>query len=199
MIYRRERGYATMLAAHLLILVLSLQLLAPSVAPAAEPATAEPSVLEIMSDGPDFLTAGIGIFDFAPQRGEPDEEAPSAALQLEYHAGRKLYLAGPLAGVVADHLGGVYGYGGIYFDVALGPRLRLTPILAAGGYHDGSSEDLGGPFAFHVGGSLAWTLPNGARAGLSITHVSNAYLYDENPGAELIFVTWAQPIAETTR
>jgi hypothetical protein len=47
---------------------------------------------------------------------------------------------------------------------------------------------------FRVGAGLAWRFENGLRVGASWYHMSNAYTYDDNPGAEMLFLEIGYPL-----
>lgn len=134
----------------------------------------------------DRLEIGVGAF-------EPFDADPVAAASLEYRFGRKLWVIGPALGVLANADGGVYGYLGLYLDLGIG-SVRITPMLAAGGYHEGSSEDLGGVFQFRQSLAMAWQFENGHRLGLKLAHISNANINGENPGSEDLLLTYALPL-----
>lgn len=68
-------------------------------------------------------------------------------------------------------------------------RLRVAPYTGAGLYDDGDGKDLGGPVEFRSGVEVLWRTGDRLWLGLSFYHLSNAVLYDRNPGAEsLVFV-----------
>jgi lipid A 3-O-deacylase len=137
---------------------------------------------------PDMAMVGLGQFDFGADIGDP-----SFGANLEYRLGRKLWVIGPSAGLSVNTRGGVYGYLGIYADLSIG-RVVVTPQLAAGGWRRGKSADLGGVFEFRQSLDVAWRFENGWRAGIRVTHISNANIYDENPGVEELFATLAVPL-----
>jgi hypothetical protein len=98
-----------------------------------------------------------------------------------------------MAGILANREGGVFGYGGVYWDLAAGPW-HLVPALAVGGYRQGDSKDLGGVFQFREAVEIAYQLENGMRLGLQIAHISNAGIYASNPGQEDLMVTVSLPL-----
>jgi hypothetical protein len=85
--------------------------------------------------------------------------------------------------------------GGVYFDAALDRfrKWRLSPVPSLGGYEQGDSKRLGGVLEFHLGGSLTYLLDSGSRLGLSVTHISNTFIHKENPGAEIITLSYMIP------
>ena len=148
----------------------------------------------LLGPGPDRLSLGLGAFNVVgTDSPDPDdEEAASAQGLAELRLGRKLHGIGPMAGITANTDGGVYGYGGIYLDLAYGDFV-LTPSAGIGGYARGDSKELGGVFEFHVSIEAAWQLEGGSRLGVRLMHLSNAWLHDENPGVESVFLTYTLP------
>jgi hypothetical protein len=129
---------------------------------------------------------GPGAFDLT-------DGARSAAAFAEYRPGPERFGIGPMAGILANREGGVFGYGGVYWDLAAGPW-HLVPALAVGGYRQGDSKDLGGVFQFREAVEIAYQLENGMRLGLQIAHISNAGIYASNPGQEDLMVTVSLPL-----
>jgi lipid A 3-O-deacylase len=139
--------------------------------------------LQVLADGPSFLDLGIGVFDFSRQT------ALSAAASIEYRHGKKLFFLGPTFGIMANTDGGIFGYSGLYADI----RYRnwvATPVSSLGGYHQGNSKNLGGTFQFRNSISLAYQFHGGSRFGIRLAHTSNAGIYNRNPGANEILLTY---------
>jgi lipid A 3-O-deacylase len=142
----------------------------------------------VHGDEADLLMLGLGAFD--PFKESDDR---SAAANLEYRLGRKLFVIGPALGGMANTDGGLFGYVGIYGDISVG-QVYLTPQVALGGYHQGDSKDLGGVFQFRESADLAYRFDNGQRLGVRVAHISNAHLHEYNPGEEEYYVTYAIPL-----
>jgi hypothetical protein len=140
--------------------------------------------VELRGQAPHYAEIGIGVFDLA--------EEDSAAGRIELKGGDKLWFLGPAIGLLANTDGGVFGYGGVYADIAYG-NFVLTPFLALGGYAEGDGPDLGGVFQFRSSIALSYEFAGKARLGLSFAHISNAGIYDDNPGAEEIYVFYSMP------
>jgi lipid A 3-O-deacylase len=138
--------------------------------------------------GPDAFLVGLGAFDVKDRRS-----ARSGGVNLEYRLGRKLFVIGPALGLVANLEGGLYGYFGLYADISLGPVV-ISPQVAAGGYSRGNSEDLGGVFEFRETIDLSYRFEDGSELGVRLAHISNAGLYDENPGLEEAYVVYSIPL-----
>ena len=149
--------------------------------------------LRLLGDDDHFLKLGAGAFDVAQISGERVNAGTRFGAQAELRLGKKILWVGPVAGVLANHDGGVYGYAGGHFDFAWG-RWRGGPLLSLGAYEEGDGKDLGGVFQFHVGASLSVQLAGGSRVGFTFAHLSNAFIHDENPGTEFLLLHWMLPL-----
>ena len=145
--------------------------------------------ISLRGAAPHYLDAGIGVFDF---RAAFDNSDRSAAGRLEVRGGKKLWFLGPAIGLMANTSGGVFGYGGVYADIAYG-NFTITPLAGLGGYRQGDSTDLGGVFQFRLSLGISYEFENHHRLGVNIAHVSNSGIYDTNPGQEELYVTYAIP------
>jgi hypothetical protein len=140
--------------------------------------------LEVRGEDRPRFDVAAGAFDF----GKEDV----AALRWEGRGGRKLGFVGPAAGVLATLDSSVYGYVGVFADLAV-HRLVLTPLFGVGLYHDGGGKDLGGTLEFRSALTIAWEMESGARTGVQFAHISNADLHDENPGANELLLSFSIP------
>jgi lipid A 3-O-deacylase len=139
---------------------------------------------QIYGNSPQFMDFGLGIFD--------TNDGAIGTGRIELRFGRKLFFIGPAVGILANTDGGIFGYGGIYADIAY-KNLVITPLLGAGGYHKGGGKDLGGIFQFRSSITLAYQFHNLSRLGVQFAHVSNAALEHINPGEQDVFLTYAVP------
>ena len=145
-------------------------------------------LIEILGDTPSYAEVGLGAFDVFAERDGDGERSGAAQLQLRW--GQKLYFIGPVIGLLGNTDGGVFGYGGIYADLAY-HNFIVTPVL--GGYSEGGSKDLGGVFQFRAELGIAYEFDDGTRIGARLGHISNAGIHDDNPGEEELFITFAIP------
>jgi len=144
---------------------------------------------QVLGNGPHRFAIGGGVFDFRRVGGkEKYDGGPRAEGRVEAYSGTKLWIFAPMAGVLVNHDGGVYGWGGASIDIALG-NLHLTPALGLGGYDEGDSKDLGGVFQFYTGGTVSYVVAPAVRVGITLGHISNAYIHDDNPGEESLLLT----------
>ena len=133
----------------------------------------------------DNLLLGAGVFDL--------RHDSSAAGTIEYRFGRKVFVLGLTLGLMANTEGGLFGYVGTYGDLSY-KKFYVTPQLAMGGYHEGSSQGLGGVFQFRQSIDLAYRFDSGHRLGIRAAHISNAGIHDNNPGEEEVLLTYSFPL-----
>lgn len=134
----------------------------------------------------DYLTPYIGWFDFI------DDEDTSAQFGVEYRFSPVEYGIRPTLGINATGDGSVYGYGGFNWDIPLiDNQLYVVPNFVAGAYAQGDGKDLGGAIEFRSGIEVDYQLPNGNRVGVALNHISNASIYDKNPGAEVVLINYS--------
>ena len=95
----------------------------------------------------------------------------------------------PAAGIAGTEDGNAWVYGGLRLDVALG-KWVVTPQFSISLYEDGDGKDLGGVIEFRSGLEVAYRFDK-ARVGVLFYHLSNADLYDQNPGSNSLVLTVA--------
>jgi hypothetical protein len=169
-------------------LAIALILFAASHVWAAEPGTGYATIgpFDVLGNSRHHMDAGVGLFDCFNKL-----DKRSNAARIELRVGKKLAFVGPAVGVIANDEGGRYGYAGIYADFVYG-KFVLTPLLAAGIYRQGNSIDLGGPFEFRESPEVSYRFTDRWRAGVSLAHISNASIYNSNPGQQdLLFIVAA--------
>ncbi|HLF59253.1 MAG TPA: acyloxyacyl hydrolase [Alphaproteobacteria bacterium] len=138
------------------------------------------------AEDPAYLTPGIGIYDVF-------HDDTAGDFSLEYRADR-LWFLHPKAGMEATTDGAFYVYGGFNFDIPVGERIVLTLGTAVGHYSNGGGKDLGDPIEFKSGAEIALRLKNRVRIGLGLHHISNAGIGDDNPGTEVLGLTYSIPM-----
>lgn len=100
----------------------------------------------------------------------------------------------PVTGAMATSRGTLYVYGGFRVEIPLGKRWMASPHWAAGVYYrdrEEGSKDLGGAIEFRSGLEVSYVLTERSRLGLSLYHLSNAGIYDFNPGSESLVLTFS--------
>ena len=106
----------------------------------------------------------------------------------------------PFAGVEFTSDSATYLLGGVYLednlgDLFLGEKSRLifTPSFGAGYYDDGDGKKLGNSIEFRTTLEISYQLKNQNRIGLSFGHISNANIGKNNPGVEIISLSYQFP------
>ncbi len=118
-----------------------------------------------------------------------------AQFGLEYRFADVFKGLRPTIGINSTEEGDVYGYGGVNWDIHLGDTpFVLTPNFMVGAYHQGGGKDLGGAIEFRSGIEASYEFEAGNRLGVTFNHISNASIYDKNPGAEALLVVYQHPI-----
>lgn len=140
-------------------------------------------------DDPSFLAFSAGYHDLFD-----DHDAFEG--RVEYRFGQKFWIFKPVVGVLATSDEAVMGYAGVLVDLYLGRRWVLTPSFTPGLYHEGDGKDLGGTVEFKSALELSYRFDNRARLGIGISHISNASIYDSNPGTETVYLTYAMPLGK---
>lgn len=130
----------------------------------------------------------LGAFDIT-------DSDTAAEGRLEWQGARAWWILSPLVGFMATGDGATYGYAGASADFWLSPKLALVPSLAAGLYGDGDDgKDLGHNVQFRSQLELRYSLDWGGRIGVAVSHMSNAGLDDDNPGANSLMLTYGVPL-----
>jgi lipid A 3-O-deacylase len=148
-----------------------------------------PAVQAQEKDDPSFLTLAAGYHDIAD-----DHDAFEG--RVEYRFGDKFWIFKPMIGVLATSDSAVMGYAGVLVDIYFGRRWVLTPSFAPGLYREGDGKDLGGTIEFKSQLELSYRFDDRSRLGLGISHISNASIYDSNPGTETVFLTYSLPLGK---
>lgn len=165
-------------------LLLALVLLL-AVTPSAS--AAEPSLW-----APREWAFGAGVFDFTnSERAEVNVEARFQPLGLGFRLFANDVVVEPGVGALVNEDGGYYGYTSLRFPLHFGDRWRVTPYTGAGIYSAGGGKDLGGPVEFRSGLEIAARVGRRSYLGVNYYHLSNAVLYDDNPGTESLILTYS--------
>lgn len=139
-------------------------------------------------DDPSFLVLGAGYFDFNKQDNTATE------FRLEYHSDFKFLGFKPFGGVLGTTDKSYFAFAGIALDLFWGRRWVTTLSVAPGYYHKGDGRDLGHKFEIRSQFELAYRFDNRSRLGVSVSHMSNASISDDNPGQESISVNYSYPL-----
>lgn len=135
----------------------------------------------------DYVTLSGGWFDV-------HDDDRSAMGGLEYRGKSFWHDLLPIGGLTITEDGSYYGYAGLNYDWNVIGGVYVTPTLAVSLYEDGGGKDLGGVIEFRSGVELGYRFANDHRVGVAYQHLSNAGIYDKNPGAENFLVTYSVPL-----
>lgn len=97
----------------------------------------------------------------------------------------------PAVGVAGTEDENAWVYLSFRWDWPLGERWTVTPQTGISLYEQGDGKDLGGVVEFRSGLEIAYRLPGGSQLGLLFYHLSNADIYDENPGSNSLVLIWS--------
>lgn len=152
-----------------------------------------PAVAQLLPLGaPEYVAASSGRFEALR---EP--QGYEAGWELRFAPRRFRLLprwapdVAPVAGVMASSRGILYSYGGFRWELPVGERWIFSPGWATGLYYRADGKNLGGALEFRSHVELAYRLPQDARLGLCLYHLSNAGIFDFNPGSESLVLTYA--------
>lgn len=136
---------------------------------------------------PAFIRFGAGYYDI-------NDDQDAGEFHLEYITDWDWWIFTPMVGVMATTDAAAYVYAGIRADIYLGRRWVITPQFAPGLYHDGDGKDLGHVIEFRSGLEIAYRFDDRSRLGLTLYHLSNASLDDNNPGTEVVTLHYSLPM-----
>ena len=145
--------------------------------------------LAIADTGKNYLSTSIGQFDI-------NDTKDSAEYRIEYLKGSiskfspgNLSLK-PFYGAMINGDDGKYFYSGIRKDIVLSNKTYLTPSFAVGYYDQGKSKDLGNDLEFRSQLEFSYKLESMNRIAISVNHISNASLGEQNPGVESMVISF---------
>lgn len=156
---------------------------------AAVLATGERAAAQVaLNETPAVISLGAGWYDFKLQ----DDEAVD--FRLEYRHGEDFLWLKPWGGLEVTSDGAVWGGAGVLIDITFFDTVVLTGSFAPGLYEDGSGKDLGHTVEFRSQVELGYQFENRSRLSLAFSHISNASLDDDNPGAEVLNLYYHIPL-----
>ncbi|HYD99745.1 MAG TPA: acyloxyacyl hydrolase [Alphaproteobacteria bacterium] len=133
------------------------------------------------------LTGSVGWFDF-----NDNEDAAMAGVEARFSP--LFWKVSPIVGLFGTSDGGAYGYGGLALPLNVTENIAIIPAFAVGAYHEGSGKDLGHTLEFRSALELSYHIGGGHRLGLTVAHLSNASLDDNNPGTETLTLNYTVPL-----
>ncbi|MBL6862087.1 acyloxyacyl hydrolase [Pelagibacterales bacterium] len=145
--------------------------------------------LAIADTDKNYLSTSIGQFDI-------NDTKDSAEYRIEYLKGSISKLSPgnlslkPFYGAMINGDDGKYFYSGLRKDIVLSDKTYLTPSFAIGYYDQGKSKDLGYDLEFRSQLEISFKLESMNRIAISINHISNASLGEQNPGVESMVISF---------
>lgn len=137
-----------------------------------------------------YVSLSFGEFDVH------QDDTNAALFGLEYRGAPFWYGLLPVFGVAGTDDGSYYGYAGVNYDWNFAGSFYLTPGFAVTAYEDGNDgKNLGGVLEFRSSIEASYRFENEHRLGVAYQHLSNAGIYDRNPGAENLLVTYSVPFS----
>jgi hypothetical protein len=143
----------------------------------------------------DHLQLGLGFFDVY------DQEDGAVHASAIYRPGVRVLDfgaqaddvwqgIGPQVGVGLNNEGGKLAHAGLFLDLRPFDNVVVWPGISATAWDEGDSRDLGGTFQFMSELYIGYRLPWDDLVGVSIQHISNADIHDDNPGGDIAMATY---------
>ena len=141
------------------------------------------------TDDYDKISLSLGLFDAL------DGDDSSSEIRAEYRWDQPLiWQIKPLAGIEYTTDGSGWLGAGLYYDHHFADKFVFTPSLSAGLYNEGGGKDMGGAIQFRSQVEVGYEFDNQTRLSAGFSHMSNAGLDDENPGAEILSLYYHMPV-----
>ena len=156
----------------------------------------------VISKGYDVFS--IGLFDIKFDGSETNQ---ATDFRYERRFNKTLFEIGPesyeffnlkpFAGFETTSDSAYFLIAGVYLDDNIGTLLTgepssfiFSPSFGTGYYEDGDGKKLGNSIEFRTTLEISYQLKNNNRVGLSLGHISNANLGDNNPGVEILSLSY---------
>lgn len=136
---------------------------------------------------PRSLALSAGAFDV-------NKTGTSSELGVEYRLPVGVWKLAANFGLYGTSDSSLWVFAGMRRDVSLGGGWRLTPGLGIAFYEEGDGKDLGGPVEFRSAIELGYEWPSRRRLAVAAYHLSNAGIYDLNPGSNSVVLTLSLPL-----
>lgn len=98
------------------------------------------------------------------------------------------------AGLTVNDDKSAWIFGGLRRDFSLGGPWIITPAFAIALYEQGDGKDLGGILEFRSALEIGYEWSSRKRLAFAIYHLSNAGIYDHNPGMNSLILTFSLPL-----
>lgn len=140
-----------------------------------------------------WIVASAGVFNIAAEDKTP-RDSRELELGLEWRGRPGLVGLRPNVGAMVHAESGGYLFAGLRRDFELGSAWGLSLGFAAGLFEDGDGIDLGGAVEFRSSIEIFARLGERSRLGLDFYHLSNAGIYEPNPGANSLVLVYGRRI-----
>lgn len=139
------------------------------------------------------IAVSLGGYDILDTNGI-DSETVQVGIEYRFAPLPSFYDFIPTVGAEITFDGAYWLYTGVRYDWSFKPKWTLTPHFALAAYEAGGGYDLGHGLEFRFGADLGYQLTEKSRLALGYTHMSNAHLGDENPGADSVLLTYSRSL-----
>jgi len=140
------------------------------------------------ADDPDFITFGVGAYDWDLKNEEGEE------FRLEYRSSSKYWGFKPLVALAGTTTGQGFFGAGLLLDVFIGRRFVFTPSILPNLYVGGNSKlDLGYFIEIRSQLEASYRFDDRSRLGIAVSHYSNAGMGDDNVGTESAMIYYSAP------
>ena len=141
------------------------------------------------SENQDYLSFSIGQFDINDSKDSTEYRIEYLSGDISLMSPSSLSLK-PFYGIMANGDDGMYVYSGLRKDINIKHNIIFTPSFAIGYYDQENSKDLGYDLEFRSQLELSYQFESMNRIALSLNHISNASLGEENPGVESMVISF---------
>lgn len=136
---------------------------------------------------PRAVAVSVGAFNVSKSEKQVE-------VGIEFRTPAPVWGLAVAAGLCATQDQSLWVFGGLRRDFSLGGGWLVTPAFAVSLYSQGDGKDLGGPVEFRTALELGHEWANRRRLALVVYHLSNAGLYDHNPGSNSLILTYSWPL-----
>lgn len=140
-----------------------------------------------------WVLASAGVFNVAADESEPGDTR-EGELGLEWRSRPRAFGLELNVGAMVHTKSGGYLFTGLRRDFELSPRWALSLGFGAAAFEEGDGIDLGGSVEFRSSIELFVRFGERSRLGVDFYHLSNAGIYDENPGSNSLVLVYGHRI-----
>jgi hypothetical protein len=138
------------------------------------------------------IAVGVGDYDVEEHLGDGPVEV-DLVFRLDQHEmwswEKQRVVVLPAFGALATEKETYYAWVGNSIVISFGKHWELIPELGAGYYEQGDGKNLGGEIEFRSGLAVTYRVNDGLHFGAGFYHLSNAGIYELNPGLNSLLFT----------